>query len=335
MKKILFLSFISLFLVLQTNAAAIAPDAVNLNVNAPLLISPVMTTTTADNLTTYQTTYYWAGENLDVQGRFLNDVIVAGNNIVIDGIVDGDVLAAGNFITVKGQVNGNIRVAGNYITIDAQVKKNVTAFGNNITITSASNIDKDATAFGNSVNINGQVKGEITKKTAADKQTTPVKKDDSLTKYTKISYWIWLMIKLFWLLIVGLILAALGKDWLTKTTDRMLCCPGNSLLYGLLGVLLTPVAIVVICVTIIGIPLGLIVLLLYIILLYISAIFVGTTIGKKILPHNTSLIWPMLLGTTIFYCVNTLPYLGGLITFLASCWAIGAIIHKKCNCKHE
>jgi len=330
MRKIIFLSFLSMLFALNASATAVAPEAANLNVNEPVLITPVTTPlAAAENLTVYEKTYYWAGENLDVRGHFLNDVAVAGNNIVIDGIVDGDVLAAGNFIIIKGQINGNVRITGNYITIDAQVKKNVTTFGNDIKITSSSTIEKDATAFGNNVSIDGKVKGEIIKKTSAEKQATTVKKEGEFTKYTKISYWIWSMIKLFWLLIVGLILVALGKDWLAKVTERMLCCPGNSLLYGVLGVLLTPVAVIIICVTIIGIPLGLIVLILYIVLLYVSAIFVGTAIGKKILPQASSLIWPMLLGTTIFHGVNLFPYLGGLITFLASCWAIGAIIKNK------
>jgi cytoskeletal protein CcmA (bactofilin family) len=344
MKKTILFSLVGVFFfVLQASAAIIAPDAndIDANTNANINESAVTNSTTTPIATmpaqyskVYEKTYYWSGENLDIEGHFLNDVIVAGNNITIDGLVEGDIIAVGNYITINGQVKGNVRIAGNYLIVDAQVQKNVTAFGNSIIVGKDSIIEKDATIFGNQITIDGQIKGETIKQDSTTQPKKEEKKENAFTKYTELSYWIFLLIRLSWLLICGIVLMAVVKKWIIKTIDKMYCCPGKNLLWGLLAFFLIPVAIIAVCLTIIGMPLGLIALILYIIILYLSAIFIGYAIGKKILPNVKSPIWPMILGTTIFILIDSLPVIGS-ITFIANCWVLGALINKNCqgNCK--
>lgn len=167
--------FSCVFLGGSAKALQIAPDENNTNVNVSvntnineeavaeqeqsMVIENINTEVV--NLTEYTKTYYASGDNLEINGHFLNDVMIAGNNVVISGIVEGDVLAAGNNVTIKAQVNGNIRAAGATITLEGSVKKNVSFAAGQVNTTATSLIEKDLQIFSGSCDLQGNIGGDL------------------------------------------------------------------------------------------------------------------------------------------------------------------------------
>jgi hypothetical protein len=97
---------------------------------------------------------------------------------------------------------------------------------------------------------------------------------------------------------------------------------------GVLFLLATPIAAILVCFTLVGLPVGISTLLLWMISIYSAQVFVGAWLGEKILGTGTGLgpmIGRLALGLAIIRVLAMLPYLGGLVMFLAVIWGLGAL----------
>jgi len=133
------------------------------------------------------------------------------------------------------------------------------------------------------------------------------------------------------LIVVGLIIILLARKKSKEIGERMLDNPWSSLGWGLIYLIITPVVLILIAITLIGIPLSLIILVFYLIALYITKVFVGIALGRKLLKwwkkgQEVSLVWAMILGVILFSIFTSLPFIGWIILFLGTCWALGSMI---------
>ena len=108
------------------------------------------------------------------------------------------------------------------------------------------------------------------------------------------------------------------------------------MLFGLVYLIITPIALLLLLFTIIGIPLSIIGFCLYFILIYTLRIFTGILLGQKIIDYfsknklapankERSLLWPMILGTIIIFILTSLPYFSWFFSLVATVWAFGGL----------
>jgi len=313
----------------QTTSAT--ANQINNNLIAVQSLPTAVNNLSAD-LKKYENTYYGSGEDLEINGHFMNDVAVAGNNITIKGIVEGDVLALAGNLNIEADVKGNIRAAAGSIKITGTITKNVTIAAGQIEIPNTAKLNGDLVAFSNDVKINAPVAGEtkIENKLKSSKSSTTHR---SIDRYRDGNFWIWTALKLLALLLVALVISLLFKNTITNTVANMYCCPGKSLGFGLLFILFGPLIILMLIITLIGLPLAILSFAFYISLLYISGVLAGAAIGSKFLNHKNSWTGAMLLGTFIFYLLKILPIIGGIVSFGLSAWAIGGLLLRTKNNK--
>jgi hypothetical protein len=88
-----------------------------------------------------------------------HNVYVAGHEINVASNVTGDLTAAGDKINVTGTIEHNLDAAGNHITTSNSIGGTVKAAGQNITI--GGNVGGDVVAAGANVQINGTVTGDV------------------------------------------------------------------------------------------------------------------------------------------------------------------------------
>jgi hypothetical protein len=104
---------------------------------------------------------------------------------------------------------------------------------------------------------------------------------------------------------------------------------------GVLFLLATPIAAILVCITLVGLPVGISTLLLWMISLYSAQVFVGAWLGEKILGTGVGVgatIGRLALGLAIIRALAILPYLGGLLMSLVVIWGLGALaltIYKR------
>ncbi|MBW3001280.1 hypothetical protein KY341_05365, partial [Candidatus Woesearchaeota archaeon] len=113
----------------------------------------------------------------------------------------------------------------------------------------------------------------------------------------------------------------------------------KSLLFGLIALIVVPIASLIIAITVIGLPVALVILVLYFVALYISKIFAALWLGKLVLRKQKNLILPIIVGIVIYAILVNIPFIGGWVRFIAILLGLGAMTlmifrKKKAEKKH-
>ncbi|MBU0598046.1 hypothetical protein KKF61_03555 [Patescibacteria group bacterium] len=156
------------------------------------------------------------------------------------------------------------------------------------------------------------------------------------------SYWIYaILVSLFGLLLVGTVIISLFPKPVRKITDNLPSQLGMKILYGILFLIVIPIAAILLFVTAIGAPLAIIAIIIYALILYISKIFAGLWLGQKIIvwlkkntdnPDRIPLIWTMILGTTLVYLLSLISIIGNLISLFIAVWFLGTLWVELKHC---
>ena len=102
---------------------------------------------------------------------------------------------------------------------------------------------------------------------------------------------------------------------------------------GFAILILVPVSAVILTITLVGLPLAILVLLLYSISLYLCSVPVALLLGAKSLKlsqlDGKSLIWSFLLGAILLRVFSLIPWIGFLVTLLATIAGLGALVQSN------
>ncbi|HUQ63543.1 MAG TPA: hypothetical protein VM121_07310, partial [Acidimicrobiales bacterium] len=96
--------------------------------------------------------------------------------------------------------------------------------------------------------------------------------------------------------------------------------------WGLAVAIGLPIASVAVLLTLVGIPLGLLGLLSLALLYSLGHVVAALVLGRSIVKEPTTVYLSFLVGLAILRVVGLVPAVGGLITFLASAFGIGALV---------
>lgn len=305
---------------------------------------------------------YAAGGNILINGIVNGDVLAAGGNVTINGTVTGNVRVVGGQLVVGGVVGRNVSMAGGNITIEdpakiagsvtaaggvisllAPVGRNVTVGGNEVTINTT--VGGNVNAAGQSLHIspsshivghlqywsstktqiaNGVVGQDVTYHYVATSQQQQKKIAPEFISGFSI---IWEMISLVSAFVIGLIMLWLVPLYMKNMTSTITTRLGVSLGIGFLGIVVMPVAFVILLLTIIGIPLAFILLGIFMLFAFLNKIFISYAIGKKLLPDKMYLA--LLVGLMIYGIISVIPIVGGIWKFVALCVGLGAFLLMK------
>jgi len=312
-----------------------------------------------------------AANTITINGNVAGDVIAAASVININGEVGGNVRVAAMTIQINNKIGRNLNAFGNTVTltknasvgwglvfagsqikIDSPVGGKIWGIGSQVTLTNSvgTNFDVNLGEEGlltltseaiikGDLNYSGTKDAVIQKGAQVMGETTHKPIPVQLSKAEKFFSRNWIffrVIGLFGILLVGVVIISFAKDKTKKITSVMWQQPAKLMLFGLIYLIVIPIALVLLIFTIIGGPLSLIGLCLYLIAVYIARIFTSTLIGQKILgyinkkkletqPNEGNLLWSMILGTFILYILISLPYIGWLIGLIAVIWALGGL----------
>ena len=240
-------------------------------------------------------------------------IVILGDVLVDRGETSGDVLVADGNVTVRGTVDGTIIVGDGDVTIRGEVTGDVVTAAGTAILGRRAHVEGDL-LYGDKepqVASGAQVDGDIEKFKAEDFGGGALA--------LQIGIWIATTVSLLLLGIILLLLFPKAADAVSRSGK------GISLLVGLVAIILIPVIAVVSLVTLIGIPLGVILLLLLVPLGAIGytagAFIVGRMVSKK-----GARILAFIIGLVILRVVALIPFLGGLVSFLALLMGLGALL---------
>jgi cytoskeletal protein CcmA (bactofilin family) len=268
------------------------------------------------------------GGKVTISGAIGGDLVLVGGNVDVEksGRVAGDLLAIGGDVTLNGPVNGSVK--GNYgdLTINARVGQDVRVRVDNLSVENGARIagdvsyrSRDEADFASGSVINGSIEH---------------RRLVGFLPNENITFWVVSAVfRLLCALLAGLIVVLLMPRTTAAIADAARQSLLKSVLFGLIFLIAIPILLAILMVTIIGIPVALIGFALFVIALYLSQVFVGTALGRFILPDSWGNLGrgynllAMVIGVIIIAALRAIPvpYVGWIITVIVTILGIGAI----------
>ncbi|MBU1177718.1 hypothetical protein KJ903_00700 [Patescibacteria group bacterium] len=308
-----------------------------------------------------------AGGDVEVTGQVNGDVLVGAGQVTIEGPVMDDVVASGGQVRIKERIEDNVILAGGMVEIDDNVligrdlivgAGNVSLYGDvgrNIWVGAGEmklagevggNVEGEIEnlSLTSDARINGDLKYSSTQEAQIDsgaevagvKEWTEAKNSYSGAKVgsgnpvlAMITGTASKIISGLGLLIIGILFVLLFPRIASRVLAKLTGQPGASFGWGLLVLIATPIAAVMVMVTIVGFPLALLVFVLYSAAIYLAKVIVGLWIGDRLIKaigkkQEVSLIWSVGLGLVIFGIVVAVPFIGWLVKLVAIAFGLGA-----------
>lgn len=304
---------------------------------------------------------YIAGGVVQVDGTINGDLLVAGGQVVITGNVTDDVRAAGGSVECTGRIGKNLTVAGGTVRVGkgSEVGGGLLAAGGSLFV--AGSVEHDAMVASSDMSLSGTVKGnmdfaggalttlqgstvggdlkafvddslrvEIASGTvhgASDVSTRQTKAARTILGLGRWQFWL----KMFWalsLIVSALVLMLLFPRQVIGIGKAILEHPAQSLLWGIVGLVVVPLVVIVLLITVVGIPLGLLLLGLYFWILYLSQLSLGVALGQRLFGGEGTwrLVGAFAVGILIVQVLTLVPVLGIILTLAGLLFGLGAVL---------
>ncbi len=296
-----------------------------------------------------------AGGNITVRGNVTNNIRAAGGQIIISGKVGRNASLGGGDIVVtdSGKVNGNMVVGGGNVQILGPLEGNLTGgvgqltIGNTVlgsvntgvgqlVLAPSAKVGGDINYWSKEkaqVNPGASVSGALVQNIPQNNPAEQERVRENAQKAAAGFATFFSIISFVSALIVGLLLLRFIPIFSLQVADLIMAKPWLTLGVGILTLIVAPILFIVLLITVVGIPLAFLFLAGFLILTYFAkifaAIFLGNWISRFDTFKKTSIYLLFIGGLVIYYLVGLIPLLGGLVDFVLSTMAIGAIVIQK------
>ena len=236
------------------------------------------------------------------------------------GEVKGSVTVGGGRVTIDGPVGGDVESAAGSLTLGPGAR-----IAGKLRLRSGSELERDPAAQVGAL----EQLGPAGERRAEGAEGARPRGEPPHPGWSGPG-WLWTVGMM--LLAVGLAAAMPVLAQRVATTWRVRF--GWSLLWGFVVIVCVPVAALIVAVTVIGIPLALLGFLLYAAALPVAYAASGLALGQWALQRSRgadaqSRAWRLAaaaLGVFAIALLGSLPFIGGLVTLLAVCVGLGAMV---------
>jgi cytoskeletal protein CcmA (bactofilin family) len=301
-----------------------------------------------------------AGSTVSVNGAVHGDVICAGQLLSVNGPVDGSVRLAGQSVSINGavgrnatimaqaltigtsgRVSGDMGVLAQTTSINGAVGRDVYGRMQNLTVNAeigAINSWVEQLTLGSGARVQGDVKYVSDSTFDLDKakiggqvqRSAPPVDRSARESAVQAAGFAW---RFYWIvagLLTGLILTWLLPKLFRRVTEPMLERPAVTLGWGILVLIVAPMAALGLLITAVLAPLGGLLLALWALAVAVGGLFAGVAMGRWLLVRADwrpdSLVLAAMFGVPLAVILFSIPGLGAILMILAVGWAIGGLV---------
>jgi cytoskeletal protein CcmA (bactofilin family) len=272
------------------------------------------------------------GGDLTVSGSIGEDlVLVSGQAQVSSDEVGGDLVWVGGTLNLSAPVNGDLQLTGKEVYLDSTVDGDVTFKGTQLVLESNATIEGDLSYESpNEVTIKdgATITGETSYEVINKEEVSAVPNFEKFGAFfSTASNILGLLMRLAGALLVGLIFKRFAENASKRSFQR----PVVEFARGFAGLVIMPIAGILLAVTLIGLPLGILTFLLYgsvlIVAGFLAPILVGTFVYKSIKQVDGFVVnWLTIsLGVLLFALVGYISFVGWIVEFAFTLLALGAV----------
>lgn len=243
------------------------------------------------------------------------EVGVGAQNFELSESVIGKDLTGGvETATINGGVGGDMRLEVNQLTL-----------GPEATIAGSLQYGSDKEAV---ISENATVSGSITK-------TAPIKPEKKETvarvERTRETFSLaGLLGKLVFYGLLAFVFISLFPKYTLHISDVLRNDAGKSVGFGFLSLFVIPILLLLLCVTIIGIPVAILAFLAWMTFMFVARIFIIPLVGDWVLEQlkykGATPLLSVAVGTVVTVVLFKIPFVGGLLAFVAMLWSFGAML---------
>jgi len=267
-------------------------------------------------------------DNATVKG----DIVLIGGNLTINGDVSGNVAIIGGNLTISGKIDGDIAVVGG----QAALTKTADVNGDIATVGGQVEKDPEAKVSGNIVN-NAPLAGVPKVPSVPNVPNVPgVPNVPNVPKVNVNFNPLWEVVNVIWRAIavaaIGMLLSLFLQPQLERVADAVTRQPLMAGSFGLLAVVVTPLAMLIMIVTLILIPVAIVVALLVPLAWLFGLVALGQEVGERFTKAINQIWAPVLstgFGTFLLLLVGgfvgLIPCVGWLVPFLVGLIAVGGV----------
>lgn len=281
------------------------------------------------------------GSRLEINGNVIDDFIGAGGEIIVNGDVSGNIIAAGGSIRVNGNVGGDLVAAGGqvFLSKDSAVEGDILLAGGEVTLNGTVNGNGSVSAgtlrTGEDFELKGNLEleaenypSDLGDKVGGNLSITPVTREqDQYAGGAEGLGIVFFIVGLLAALALGFILIYTFPGFVTGLAEIV---RGSALRAGLLGFVLlifVPALSLILLITMFGWSLSILLMLLLALAALIATVPVkllaGEMIYSKVFKKEAGKMIYYLTGAVVFAIVYEIPFLGGLIKFIALLVGLG------------
>jgi hypothetical protein len=277
-------------------------------------------------------TVWAAGGAVEILGSVTRNAVLAGGRICVceAAVIGKDLGVYSGKVSVEGIVNGTLRGNAGKFTLSGRSGR-VKIHAEQARLKSSAQILGDLIL----TSVNDPVVEEGATIAGEQKVLRPEARESGKTfaALAPMLAFFFTMIKILVFIakvIVGILLIALFQRYVRRVMDTLINKTWLSLGWGFLGVIVVPVAIVILFFVLIGYPLGIFFAYVYSVLWYLASIFVGLVIGEKVIKlfkkeGEISLYLSFITGIIILFLVGFIPILNFLVRIFTLLFGFGAV----------
>ncbi|MBU1202514.1 hypothetical protein KKH39_00490 [Patescibacteria group bacterium] len=316
-----------------------------------------------------------AGDTITIDSENINgDIFVAGNNISIKGKINGSIRAVGQRVDVSGEVSGNAMALGQNFRVDSngKVLGHVTFFGQMVSIVGeigrlegamekasiSGKVINDVDVYlsgtpannplqlSEGANVGGNLYYQSLSKLNINKDFVVgdisfnkiVKEKDRFLDKAGI---FGMIVKFFGMIVVGMIGIYLWPRVFSDAYNRTKKHSVRTLLKGILLLVVTPLACLLIAITVIGLPLAMIIMGAWLIGLYLAQVMgawlLGNTVKERLLKkYKWSPLGLISFGALLYILIGKIPLVGFFFIMIVYIIAWGNFAYLfKINKEHK
>lgn len=313
-----------------------------------------------------------AGSSVNISGDIGGSIFAAGSMVSVTGKIGQGAYIAGSSANLHSAVAKSAYVFGGSVSLSETAFIGLDLITGGASVEVRGRVGRNANAYANSVSVENQISGDLSAqieedgvlalmskakiggnlyyKSAAENQLvkqsgatvggqtvfqSSVRDGAADQKGRSVSGFVLVqIIRLFWLVVTGLVLVAVMPKPVKRVSSAMLAKPWANMGWGLIYLIVTPIVCVILLATVIGLPLALILGAGYAVALFVTkvlaAVFIGALIiGSWLKKKDPGLIWSLILGGVILVLITAIPFIGWFLSLVMTIWALGALVRVK------
>lgn len=261
-----------------------------------------------------------AALNITVGGHIGADIFVSAASVVVEesGTVSRDVMAFGGALRVEGEVGRDLRGRMLRTVVDGHVVGDIDVATQHFEAGPTAVVEGDVlyrSPTGASIDEGAHIQGTTTR----------------LPTQSNFIYGVILslanIVGFLGFVLAGLVVLFVLRGSSSRATGAVVTQPIRSFLYGLVAVVVGPIAVVVLAATLVGIPLALMVVMAIVASIIVGPIPAVAALGNRVLMRKGGILAAFVIGAVVWRAgIWLIPVVGGILYVIALVWGVGAWI---------